>query len=90
MRDEPLVLVLDEPTTALDAESEHALFERYASGARETGANGRVTLPVSHRFSTRGLPLIPANVRAIRHVFVSLPRRQGWGLWLGEEDGVKA
>ena len=29
MRDEPLLLVLDEPTAALDAETEHALFERY-------------------------------------------------------------
>src|SRR5260370_277782 len=28
MRDEPLLLVLDEPTAALDAETEHALFER--------------------------------------------------------------
>ena len=26
------VLVLDEPTAALDAETEHALFERYADG----------------------------------------------------------
>ena len=31
MRDEPIVLVLDEPTAALDAETEHALFERYAA-----------------------------------------------------------
>ena len=33
MRDRPLVLVLDEPTAALDAETEHALFERYAAAA---------------------------------------------------------
>jgi ATP-binding cassette, subfamily B, bacterial len=52
MRDEPLVLVLDEPTAALDAETEHALFERYADAAREHRANGRVTVLVSHRFST--------------------------------------
>src|SRR5262245_11422903 len=33
MRDEPLLLILDEPTAALDAETEQALFERYASAA---------------------------------------------------------
>ena len=59
MRDDPLVLVLDEPTAALDAETEHALFERYAAVARGNGAgtaaaarSGRVTVLVSHRFST--------------------------------------
>jgi ATP-binding cassette, subfamily B, bacterial len=52
MRDDPLLVVLDEPTAALDAETEHALFERYASNARGTGGNGRITVLVSHRFST--------------------------------------
>ncbi len=85
MRDETLVLVLDEPTAALDAETEHALFERYAARARaaprsgegaraaprsgegaraapsepgtdaedeEDGGDGRITVLVSHRFST--------------------------------------
>jgi len=52
MRDTPLVLVLDEPTAALDAETEHALFERYAATSRTAAANGRVTILVSHRFST--------------------------------------
>jgi ATP-binding cassette subfamily B protein len=52
MRDEPLVLVLDEPTAALDAETEHALFERYAAGAAEGRSDGRITVLVSHRFST--------------------------------------
>ena len=54
MRDEPLLLVLDEPTAALDAETEHALFERYAAAARDAGVSdrGRITLLVSHRFST--------------------------------------
>jgi ATP-binding cassette subfamily B protein len=52
MRDDPLVLVLDEPTAALDAETEHALFERYAAAARDDGGGGRITILVSHRFST--------------------------------------
>jgi ATP-binding cassette subfamily B protein len=52
MRDLPLVLVLDEPTAALDAETEHALFARYAAAARDAQHNGRVTILVSHRFST--------------------------------------
>jgi ATP-binding cassette subfamily B protein len=52
MRDQPLLLVLDEPTAALDAETEHALFERYAAGARHHLDDGRITILVSHRFST--------------------------------------
>ena len=52
MRDEPLLLVLDEPTAALDAETEHALFERYAAAMRVHGDSGRITILVSHRFST--------------------------------------
>jgi ATP-binding cassette, subfamily B, bacterial len=53
MRDRPLLLVLDESTAALDAETEHALFERYAAAARGTpGDDGRITILVSHRFST--------------------------------------
>jgi ATP-binding cassette subfamily B protein len=52
MRDEPLLLVLDEPTAALDAETEHALFERYTAAAHGDRVNGRITILVSHRFST--------------------------------------
>ncbi|MBA2699161.1 MAG: ABC transporter ATP-binding protein [Nocardioidaceae bacterium] len=51
MRDEPLLLVLDEPTAALDAETEHELFSRYADAAR-AGSRGGITILVSHRFST--------------------------------------
>jgi ATP-binding cassette subfamily B protein len=55
MRDQTLLLVLDEPTAALDAETEHLLFERYSAAAHEDGrgsADGRITILVSHRFST--------------------------------------
>jgi ATP-binding cassette, subfamily B, bacterial len=51
MRERPLLLVLDEPTAALDAETEHALFERYAAAARG-GNEDTITILVSHRFST--------------------------------------
>ena len=52
VRGHPLLVVLDEPTSALDAETEHHLFERFAEQARQARADGRVTLLVSHRFST--------------------------------------
>jgi len=51
MRDEPLVTALDEPTAALDAETEHQLFESYASRMSER-PHGSITILVSHRFST--------------------------------------
>ncbi len=53
MREAPLLVVLDEPTAALDAQAEHLLFERYALNARRLGQRtGAITLLVSHRFST--------------------------------------
>jgi ATP-binding cassette, subfamily B, bacterial len=47
MRDGAEVLVLDEPTAAIDAEGEHELFERF----RELAAD-RSAIVISHRFST--------------------------------------
>jgi ATP-binding cassette, subfamily B, bacterial len=54
MREAPLLVFLDEPTAALDAETEHQLFESYAAGARsqQRRAGGTITILVSHRFST--------------------------------------
>jgi ATP-binding cassette subfamily B protein len=52
MREEPLMVILDEPTAALDAETEHELFERYADAAQTSERSGRITILVSHRFST--------------------------------------
>ena len=52
MRPRPLVLILDEPTAAVDAETEHALFERYAAATRQRTAEGGITLLISHRFTT--------------------------------------
>ena len=46
VRDAP-VLVLDEPTSSLDAESEYAVFQRFRELTR-----GRTAILISHRFST--------------------------------------
>jgi ATP-binding cassette, subfamily B, bacterial len=47
MRTEADVLVLDEPTAAMDARAEAEIFEHFRSLAR-----GRITILISHRFST--------------------------------------
>ena len=84
MRDEPLLLVLDEPTAALDAETEHALFERYAAaatpGAAASAAGSRIL--VSHRFShrahgrpDRGARRRRASPRSGTHDELMAPRR---------------
>lgn len=53
MRDDPLLMLLDEPTAALDPEAEHAIYDSYARIARDLGKRtGAVTVLVSHRFST--------------------------------------
>jgi ATP-binding cassette, subfamily B, bacterial len=56
MRSNALLMMLDEPTASLDAETEHELFERYAQAAHvdesATSSTGAITILVSHRFST--------------------------------------
>jgi ATP-binding cassette subfamily B protein len=41
------VLILDEPTAALDAQAEYEVFERFSDLTK-----GKMTLLISHRFST--------------------------------------
>jgi ATP-binding cassette subfamily B protein len=47
MREEADILILDEPTAALDAEAEKAVFDRFRTLARD-----RTSLLISHRFPT--------------------------------------
>lgn len=52
MRHQPLLLVLDEHTSALDAAAEDLLFSRYAAASAMAREQGGVTLLITHRFST--------------------------------------
>ena len=53
LRETPTLLLLDEPSSGLDARAEHVLLERYTDAAREVAATtGAATVLVSHRFST--------------------------------------
>ena len=56
MRSDALLIMLDEPTASLDAETEHELFERYVRTAHvdesASSRSGEITILVSHRFST--------------------------------------
>lgn len=52
MRRQPLLLVLDEPTAALDAAAEDLLFTRYAAASALARERGGVTVLITHRFST--------------------------------------
>jgi ATP-binding cassette, subfamily B, bacterial len=52
IRRQPLLTVLDEPTAALDAATEHTMFDRFAQMARASANRGAITLLITHRFAT--------------------------------------
>ncbi|WP_076262465.1 ABC transporter ATP-binding protein [Intrasporangium flavum] len=53
LREEPLLMLLDEPSSALDAAAEDAILGGYLSRAREVRRRtGGITVVVSHRLST--------------------------------------
>ena len=56
MRRDADILILDEPTAAMDAASEAAIFEHFRTASRD-----KITILISHRFST---------VRAADHIVV--------------------
>lgn len=56
MREDADILVLDEPTAAMDAASEAAIFDHFRRASRD-----KITILISHRFST---------VRAADHIVV--------------------
>ncbi|TDW93985.1 ATP-binding cassette subfamily B protein [Kribbella pratensis] len=52
VRPAPLLMIMDEPSASLDPQTEAAVFDRLAAEARAGRADGRITLLISHRFST--------------------------------------
>jgi ATP-binding cassette subfamily B protein len=52
MRPDPVLLVLDEPSSALDAHAEHELFTRFIEQGRAAGRErGTISVVISHRYS---------------------------------------
>jgi ATP-binding cassette subfamily B protein len=84
MREEPLLAIFDEPTANIDAQTEHALFERLAAATRARTDRGGITILVSHRFST---------ACAANHIIVLRDGRvteQGSHAELMDHDGLYA
>ncbi|HEY3556576.1 MAG TPA: ABC transporter ATP-binding protein [Kribbella sp.] len=52
VRPAPLLMIMDEPSASLDPQTEAAFFDELVAEARAGRADGRITLLISHRFST--------------------------------------
>ena len=67
---EPLCLILDEPTAALDPEAEQLLFDSYHRAARASGERSAITVLISHRFSSVRMAdaiVVLAEGRVVEH-----------------------
>jgi ATP-binding cassette, subfamily B, bacterial len=59
MRSDPLLVILDEPTAAMDSETEERLFEVYKTSVQQLAKDGAITLLVTHRIGKlKGVDLI--------------------------------
>ncbi|MGW7679921.1 ABC transporter ATP-binding protein [Kribbella sp. NPDC054772] len=70
VRPAPLLMIMDEPSASLDPQAEAAVFDRLADEARAGRADGRITLLISHRFSTvraADLIIVLENGRVTEH-----------------------
>jgi ATP-binding cassette subfamily B protein len=84
VRGAPLLLVLDEPTWALDPASEHRILEKYLEASRRTRDAGGVTVVVTHRLSTA------ASADKVVVLDCGRVREQGTHRELLEEGGLYA
>jgi ATP-binding cassette subfamily B protein len=71
MRSDPLLIVLDEPSSALDAHAEHELFTSFIARGRQAGTQrGTISAVISHRYSAAYLAdhiVVVENGQVLEH-----------------------